>query len=134
MKLVISEKTGKAHQFEVPKDKESALIGRKIGDALDGGAFGAAGYTFTITGGSDLAGFPMRSDVSGPRRTEVLLASGPGYRQEKAGERQKRLVRGNLISDEVMQVNCIVATAGAKPLAELFPKVAGEKKDEGKKR
>ncbi|MFH1095513.1 MAG: 30S ribosomal protein S6e [Candidatus Micrarchaeota archaeon] len=132
MKLVINEPaSGKSFQTEVPKDKEHLFIGHKIGEQIEAGALGAAGYTLKITGGSDTSGFPMRPDVSGPRRTGVLLAKGPGYVQKKAGERQKRHVRGSLISDEIMQVNASVVSAGSKPLAELFPPTA--KKDEKKK-
>ena len=74
MKIVISDpKTGKSFGIEVPKDRESQIIGKKIGDKLEGGSFGAEGYTVEITGGSDLAGFPIRRDVSGPRRVGVIL-------------------------------------------------------------
>ncbi len=132
MIVVISEPTsGKSFQADVPKDKETALIGRKVGDSVDGGAFGAAGYSLVITGGSDTAGFPMRGDVSGPRRSDVLLSAGPGYVSTANGARRTRLVRGNTISDEIQQVNLKVATAGTKPLAEIFPPSA-KKKDEKK--
>ena len=134
MKIVISDpKTGKSFGIEVPKDRESQIIGKKIGDKLEGGSFGAEGYTVEITGGSDLAGFPIRRDVSGPRRVGVILSSGAGFSKHKKGVRAKRKVRGNIISDQIMQVNAKVAQAGAKPLEELFPKAAGEKKEEKKK-
>ncbi|MDE1798702.1 MAG: 30S ribosomal protein S6e [Candidatus Micrarchaeota archaeon] len=129
MKLVISEpKSGKSHQAEVAKNQESLFIGRKVGDTVEGGAIGASGYTLKITGGSDLAGFPIRSDVAGPRRSKVLLTGGAGFNSPAFGARQKRLVRGNLISDEIMQINCVVVTAGEKPLAELFPAAKKEEK------
>ena len=134
MKIVISDpKTGKSYGIEVPKDKESGLIGKKIGDKLEGGMFGADGYELQITGGSDLAGFPMRQDVSGPRRVGVIVSGGAGYRTAGKGVREKRNVRGNIISDQIMQVNAKVATAGSKPLQDLFPAAAKEKKDEKKK-
>ena len=134
MKIVISDpKTGKSYGLEVPKDKESAIIGKKILDKLEGGVVGAEGYELEITGGSDLAGFPMRRDVSGPRRAGIIISSGPGYRTEGKGMRRKRHVRGNIISDQIVQVNAKVSSAGSKPLEELFPKAAGEKKEEKKK-
>ncbi|VVB99661.1 30S ribosomal protein S6e [uncultured archaeon] len=134
MKIVISDsKTGKSYGIDVPKDKETSLLGKKIGDKLEGGAVGADGYALEITGGSDLAGFPMRKDVSGPRRAGVILSSGTGYRTAGKGVREKRMVRGNIISDQIMQINAKVITAGSKPLEELFPKAAGEKKEEKKK-
>ncbi|MCL6088817.1 MAG: 30S ribosomal protein S6e [Candidatus Marsarchaeota archaeon] len=132
MIVVISEPaSGKSYQAEVPKDKESVFIGRKVGESIDGGALGAAGYTLSITGGSDQAGFPMRGDVSGPRRSSLLLSAGPGYIPTSSGSRRSRMVRGNTISDEIQQINLKVMTAGSKPLAEIFPPSA--KKDEKKK-
>ena len=88
-----------------------------------------------ITGGSDSSGFPMRKDVSGPRRVGVILSSGTGFRKQGKGVRAKRNVRGNIISDQIVQVNTKVVVAGSKPLEEIFPKSAAgaEKKDEKKK-
>jgi small subunit ribosomal protein S6e len=136
MKIVISDtKTGKSYGVDLPKDKEGSLIGKKIGDKLEGGAVGADGFELQITGGSDLAGFPMRADVSGPRRVGVTIASGTGIRKQKKGMRAKRNVRGNIISDQIVQINAKVLTPGSKPLEELFPKAAaGDGKKEDKKK
>ena len=135
MKIVISDtKTGKSYGVDLPKDKEGSLIGKKIGDKLEGGEVGAEGYELQITGGSDLAGFPMRADVSGPRRVGITISSGTGIRGQSKGMRAKRNVRGNIVSDQIVQINAKVLSAGSKPLEELFPKAAaGEKKDEKKK-
>jgi len=136
MKIVISDpKAGKSYGIDLAKDKEGALLGKKIGDKLEGGAVGADGYELEITGGSDIAGFPMRADVSGPRRVGVVLSEGTGIRPMGKGMRAKRNVRGNIISDQIVQVNSKVLTPGSKPLEELFPKSAAgaDKKDEKKK-
>lgn len=130
--VIADAKTGKSYGVEVAKDKESSLIGKKIGEKLEGGVVGADGYELEITGGSDLAGFPMRKDVSGPRRVGVILSQGTGYRTQGKGTRAKRNVRGNIISDQIMQVNAKVLSAGSKPLEELFPQAAKEKKEEKK--
>jgi small subunit ribosomal protein S6e len=128
MKLVISDqKTGNSHQVEVPKESEARLIGTKIGQTIDGGFVGAAGYKLTVTGGSDKEGFPMRRDIPGPRRAKFLLSDTPGFRPTEKGMRMRKTVRGNTISDETMQVNAKVVEYGEKPLADLFPK--GEKKE-----
>lgn len=136
MKIVISDpKAGKSYGIDLAKDKEGALIGKKIGDKLEGGAVGADGYELQITGGSDNTGFPMRADVSGARRAGVILSGGTGIGKQEKGVRAKRNVRGNVISDQIVQVNAKVLTAGSKPLEEIFPKAAAgaEKKDEKKK-
>lgn len=133
MKIVISDtKSGKSFSVEVPKDAESRLIGKKLGEQMEGALVGADGYVIKITGGSDLSGIPMRLDVGGPRRASLLLSEGPGFKPSMKGERRKKTVRGNVITDEVMQLNAIVLQAGAKPLEELFPQAA--KKEEKKEK
>ena len=80
MKIVIGDpKSKKSYQIEVPKDKEGALMGLKIGDELEGGLVGAAGYKLLITGGSDGDGTPMREDIKGAHRGRALLSSGSGF-------------------------------------------------------
>ena len=121
-KAVISDpKTGKTYQTEVPKDREGAIIGLKVGDALDGAAVGAAGYKLQVTGGSDKDGIPMRPDVSGGRRAYVVISSGPGVRTKEKGERRRKAVRGGVVTAEIAQLNTKVTEAGGKPLEELFP-------------
>ncbi len=103
MKIVISDpKTRKAWQIEknVPE-----LIGKKIGDVIDGSVFELSGFKFQITGGSDKEGFPMRPDLNTTARKKVLLASGVGYRPKKKGVKRRKYVRGNTISDAIAQVN-----------------------------
>jgi small subunit ribosomal protein S6e len=131
MIVVISDaKEGKSYQATVDKARESAIIGKKLGEELEGGLVGAEGYTLKITGGSDLGGFPMRSDVSGPRRVGVILSEGTGIGKNKRGFRAKKAVRGNVISDQIMQVNAIVLKAGSKSLVELFPATEKKKKED----
>ncbi|MFH1285326.1 MAG: 30S ribosomal protein S6e [Candidatus Micrarchaeota archaeon] len=134
MRIVISDpKTGKSYQAELPAEKESSLVGLKIGDAMEGALVGAAGYKMQITGGSDKEGFPMRSDVSGTRRIRILIAGKPGFRAKEHGIRKRKAVRGNVVSDAIAQLNTIITEAGATPLEQIFPpkpKKEGEKKEE----
>ena|SRR3989338_131555 len=133
MKIVIGDpKSKRSYQVEVPKDKEGALTGLKIGDELEGGIVGAAGYKLAITGGSDKDGTPMRRDIKGAQRVRALLSGGAGFGTGKPkGMRQRKAVRGNTVSDAIAQLNVKVKEAGGKPLEELFPpkeKAEGEKK------
>jgi len=131
LRIVISDpKTGKSYQVELPKDKEPQLAGKKIGEKIDGGICGAAGYTLELTGGSDKSGFPMRVDISGSRRSFSLITEGVGFHTKRNGERRRKPVLGNVYSSEVMQVNSKVVEAGPTPLDELFKKEEGEKKEE----
>ncbi|MEM5871792.1 MAG: 30S ribosomal protein S6e [Candidatus Aenigmatarchaeota archaeon] len=139
-KIVVADpKTRRTYQKEV-SPKESALIGRKIGDKVKGDFLGLTGYELEITGGSDKDGFPMRADIPGFGRKRALLSDGPGFRPKKKGERKRKLVRGNTISEDIVQVNMKVVTYGKESLAKLFGKeevaeekkeVKGEKKSEG---
>jgi len=129
MKVVISDpKTGKSYQTEIGKEKETSLAGLKVGDPLDGGAVGAGGYKLKITGGSDKDGFPMRKDLRGGRKARLLLSSGVGFRPKLKGERRKKSLRGNLITDQIAQINTVVIEAGEKKLEELFPPKPKEEK------
>ncbi|MEM4389110.1 MAG: 30S ribosomal protein S6e [Candidatus Micrarchaeia archaeon] len=128
MKIVIADpKAGNTFQTELAKGKEGALIGLKIGDVFDGALVGAPGYRLRITGGSDKEGFPMRADVAGSRRVDVLLSAPPGFRPSRKGERARKKVRGNVVSDAIAQLNTVVVEPGPKPLAELFPPKPKEK-------
>jgi small subunit ribosomal protein S6e len=127
MRIVISEQSGKSYQAELPKDKESAIVGKKIGDELEGNLIGAAGYVLKLTGGSDGSGFPMREEVHGASKKLILMSDGVGFKAERSGERRRKYVRGNTFSAEIVQINAMVKTAGASPLEQLFPKT--EKKE-----
>ena len=128
MRIVISESSGKSYQAEIPKDKESVMIGKKIGEKIEGNLVGAAGYTLELTGGSDGSGFPMREEVAGSARKSILSSDGVGMIAKRKGERRRKNLRGNTYSAEIMQVNVKVVQAGATPLEQLFPKKEAEKK------
>ena len=127
MRIVISEPSGKSYQVELPKDKEANIVGKKIGEELEGNLIGAAGYTLEFTGGSDGSGFPMRKEVYGPGKKLVLTSDGVGFKAEHHGERRRRYMRGNTYSAEIVQVNTLVKKPGSTPLDQLFPKA--EKKE-----
>ncbi len=127
MRIVISESSGKSYQIELPKDKEANIIGKKLGDELEGNLVGAAGYTLELTGGSDGSGFPMREEVHGSAKKQILTSDGVGFNAREGGARRRKHVRGNTYSAEIVQVNCKVKNAGSTPLEQLFPKA--EKKE-----
>jgi small subunit ribosomal protein S6e len=84
-----------------------------------------------VTGGSDLSGFPMRRDIEGSGKRRVLLKAGShGFRsrryhsipegegskkklkETRKGERRRKSIRGNTISDAIRQINCVVTKTG----------------------
>ena len=131
MKIVVNDvKTGHSFQKEVEKNRESLLLGKKIGAELDGGIVGLEGYKLTLTGGSDKDGTPMRSDIAGQKKTSAVIGRGCGARGLAKGARLKKRVCGNTISQNIVQVNARIKEYGSKPLAELgFVAKAKEKKE-----
>jgi len=104
-KLVLSDpKSGKSEASEVKDAGAQFLIGRRIGEVIDATSVGLTGKIM-ITGGSDRAGFPMRSDTLGGGKNYVLLTRGVGYRNKEVGVKKRKLVRGNTITEETYQVN-----------------------------
>lgn len=121
MKIVYSDrKTGKSAQREVPKEKEALLIGRKMKEQIDGSIIGLEGYKLEITGLSDQTGAPSRPEIEGTRKAWPLLSSGPGIRKPKKGERRKRLIRGNTIGPDTVQINTVIVEYGSAPIDEIF--------------
>ncbi|MEM5815142.1 MAG: 30S ribosomal protein S6e [Candidatus Aenigmatarchaeota archaeon] len=122
-KLVISDpETKKAYQLEIEKSKASFLIGKKIGEEIDATLLGLPGYILKITGGTDKDGFPMHPKIEGMVKKKVLLTEPPGFHPEKKGQRKKKMIRGNTISEDITQINFKVTKKGEKPLEELIPK------------
>lgn len=119
VRLVISDpKVGKTRQIEIDDAKLRNLIGNKMGDVVSGNPFGFPGYEFEITGGSDTDGFPMRFDVHGGVRKKIFVSNPPCYHPKRRGLRRRKMVRGNLVTDEVAQINLKVVKWGNKPLFE----------------
>lgn len=128
--IVISDaEARKSYQTIVEQEKGISLIGKKLNDEVPGELFGIPGYTLKITGGSDKDGFPMHPEVQGQGRKKALLTKPPGFHPKFEGERRRKTVRGNTISQEIVQINCKVTKKGEKPLEEIFPKK--ETKTEG---
>jgi small subunit ribosomal protein S6e len=132
-KFVISEpETRKAFQMEVDQTKAVGLIGKKIDDEFNGDLIGLNGYSLKITGGTDKDGFPMHPSVKGPGRKKVLLASAPGFYPKIKGQRKRKTIRGNVVSDAIVQINVKVLKKGEKPLDQLVPMKPKAKKEEKK--
>ncbi len=98
----------KAWQMTVKGDKASRLIGLKIGDTFEGSIVDLPGVILKITGGTDNSGFPMRPDLPGPAKRRILLSGPPGFHPREKGERRRKTVRGNMISDEIVQINTVI--------------------------
>ncbi|WP_075937729.1 30S ribosomal protein S6e [Halosegnis longus] len=110
---------GMTYQLEIDGQDANRFIGKSLGDEVDGGAIGLSGATLELTGGSDTAGRPMRSDVRGPNTESILVTGGTGYNPERDGERRRVTVRGAEVSDETRQINVKVTSDDADVAAVL---------------
>lgn len=105
-KVVISDSYGSSISQEIKDKSAQPLLGSKIGDSIDSSVFGFNEGKIKITGGSDKSGTPMRSDLHGGTKKYILMTRGVGLRNMGPGERKRKLVRGNLITEEIYQINC----------------------------
>jgi small subunit ribosomal protein S6e len=146
-RVVISQKERSMQITIEPAAFIKSFMGKKIGETIDGALIGYPGYEFEITGGSDLAGFPMRKDVAGGIKKRILVSkpcTGVRTKSIKKGDRIRILVRGNTITDQIVQVNCVVIKEGkvqlfvekkegdAAPAADGAEKPKDEKKKKKK--
>jgi small subunit ribosomal protein S6e len=108
-KLIVSDSaSGKSTASEIEGARAQALIGRSLGETIDGSPLGIAQSRLRITGGCDKNGIPMRADVHGGVKKYIVLSAGPGFKATRHGERRRKLVRGRTITDETYQINFTV--------------------------
>ena len=133
-KVVVNDiKNGKSHQVIVTGHHANSLIGKKIGDEVDGIFVQLPGYKLTLTGGTDKNGFPMRKDLPGMSRRRLLLSKSIGFLAKEDGLRRKKSIRGNTINQDIVQINLKVKKYSTKPIEKLIIKdEKEEKKDENK--
>jgi len=127
-KVVISDPaTGLAYQKVVSGANANKLIGKQVGDVINGTVVELPpDYELQITGGSDKDGVPIRPDIPGTVRKKILLSGGVGYRPKEKGIRRKKMVRGRVISKDIVQINMKVVKHGKIPLAEYFKEKSEE--------
>ena len=105
-KIIVSDpETGKSQAIELEETQTSPLIGRKLGEVIDGAVVKLTGYKLKITGGSDKDGFPMRPNIHGGVRIGAILSEGVGFHSSNKGERKRKTLRGNVITDSIVQLN-----------------------------
>ena len=105
-KIIVSDpETGTSKIVELEETRAAPLIGRKIGESVDGAVVDLPAHKLRITGGSDRDGVPMRPNVHGGVRRKVVLSGGVGFNPQNKGERRRKTVRGNVITDEIVQIN-----------------------------
>jgi small subunit ribosomal protein S6e len=130
-KIIMSDpETGTSRVVELEETRAVPLIGRKIGDVIDGSVVDLPGHKAQIIGGSDKDGFPMRRDVHGGVRRRVILSGGVGFNPKDEGERRRKTVRGNVITDEIVQLNMKIVEKPKQPKESKKTKEKKEKETE----
>jgi small subunit ribosomal protein S6e len=128
-KIIISDpETGKSQSVEVEETQAVPLISRKLGEVIDGAAVKLSGYKLMITGGSDKDGFPMRPNIHGGVRVGAILSGGVGFHPYQRGERKRKTLRGNVITEAIVQINMKIVEKPKKSQKATKPK--GKKKEE----
>jgi small subunit ribosomal protein S6e len=120
-KVIVSDpKDGTSKVVEVEDARATPLIGRKIGETIDGSVVDLPAHKVQIMGGSDRDGVPMRGNVHGGVRRRVVLSGGTGFSPQRKGQRKRKTVRGSVITDEIVQINMKIVERPAKA-AEAKP-------------
>lgn len=114
-KVIVSEpENGTSKAVELEETRATPLIGRKLGEIVDGAVVDLPAHKVQIMGGSDKDGVPMRGNVHGGVRRNVVLSGGAGFNPKNKGERKRKTVRGSIITDEIVQINMKVVEKPAK--------------------
>ena len=125
-KVIVSDpQVGTSKVVELEESRAAPFIGRKLGETLDGSVVDLPAHTIQILGGSDKDGVPMRGNVHGGIRRRVVLSGGAGFKAKKSGERKRKTVRGDIITDEIVQINLKIVERPAKPV-EAKPEQAAK--------
>ncbi|TEU09995.1 30S ribosomal protein S6e, partial [Candidatus Bathyarchaeota archaeon] len=104
--LIISDpETGTSQKVELEDARMAPIMGRRIGEIIDGTVADLAGYKIQLTGGTDKDGIPMRPDVHGGVKARIVLSGGVGYKPKNKGERKRVVVRGNTVSVDTTFLN-----------------------------
>ncbi|MCQ2056515.1 MAG: 30S ribosomal protein S6e [archaeon] len=120
-KAVVNDvKTGKSYNVAVSGHHANSLIGKNIGEIIDGIFVNLPGYKLKITGGSDGTGVPMRGDMPGNKKRALLMSDGFSFHEKYPGERRRVAVRGSAISQSIIQINMAVTEYGPRSIEELL--------------
>jgi small subunit ribosomal protein S6e len=116
-KVIVSDpQAGTSKVVDIEEARAAPFIGRRLGEIIDGSAVDLPAHTVQILGGSDKDGVPMLGNVHGGVRRRVVLSGGAGFKAKKKGERKRKTVRGNIITDEIVQINMKIVERPTKPV------------------
>jgi len=124
---IADPKKGVAYNVEISdKQAVSFLIGKKVGQTIDADPLGLPEYELKITGGSDEDGCPMNPNMSGGIRRKILSKGTVGIRRTDRGQKVRKNVRGNTITEDIYQLNLKITEYGSTSIDELLAKLVEE--------
>lgn len=127
-KVIVSDpETGTSKVVELQEARAAPIVSKKIGEIIDGAIVDMPGHKVQLMGGSDKDGFPMRPSVHGGVRRSIVLSGGVGFNPTDDGMRRRKTIRGNIVTEEIVQVNLKVVE---RPKGAKETKKAKEKKEE----
>ena len=91
---------GKSYALKVTGNNHAQILGKRIGDVVDGIFVGEgdktlSGYKLEITGGSDKTGTPLRRDLDGGSRQSILVTQSTGYKGEVVVHKKRAATRSD---------------------------------------
>ena len=117
-KVIVSDpQAGTSKVVELEEARANPFIGKRLGETIDGAAVDLPAHKIQLTGGSDSDGVPMRNNVHGGVRRAVVLSGGTGYNPTRKGGRKRKTVRGEVITDEIVQINVKIVDRPAQTVA-----------------
>ncbi|HMK94360.1 MAG TPA: 30S ribosomal protein S6e [Candidatus Limnocylindrales bacterium] len=119
-KVIVSDpQTGTSKVVELEEARAAPFIGRRVGETIDGSIVDLPAHKVQILGGSDKDGVPIRGNVHGGVRRNVVLSGGAGFSPKRKGERKRKTVRGSTITDEIVQINMKIVEKPAAKAGEV---------------
>jgi small subunit ribosomal protein S6e len=131
-KINLGTKDGKTYKLET---EAPSLIGKSLNDKIKGKEVSPdlEGYEFEITGTSDKSGFTSLKGVQGTGLKKVLLHYGKAMHKRPRREGKKKVsnftpnglklrktVRGEILSEDISQINLKIIKEGNKKLSDIF--------------
>lgn len=120
-KVIVSDKNGKSISKELMDKEAQPLVGLRVGETVDASIVGISSGKIQLRGGSDKSGTPIRKDVHGGVKKYVLLSKGAGMKDSREGIRKRKLVRGNMITEEIYQINSLLLEGNLPITVETSP-------------
>ena len=132
IKITMGVKNGKCFSKKLSVEESEALYNKVLGDEINGELINLTGVKLKITGGSDYTGVPMRKDISGMNRKQILTKKSIGFKGKNRGKkfgglRVKKTMAGNTIYNKTHQVN-FICVKGDAILEKEFAKTEEKEK------